>query len=61
MKAGGPNQVISQADAKKMGLIKTTTTAPAVTTDKAKTTGVDKKITGVAGKEEKKLSVAKDS
>ncbi len=27
IKAGGPNSVISQADAKKMGLLKTTVTA----------------------------------
>jgi hypothetical protein len=54
IKAGGPTSVISQADAKKMGLIRATVVT-AVEKAGAKT-ATDKKVaTAAANKEEKKL------
>lgn len=55
MKAGGPTSVITPAEAKKLGLLKTTTTV-AVAAEKFKVAATDKPKTGgvSAQKEEKK-------
>ena len=58
IKAGGPTQVISAADAKKLGLIKTTV---APTADKPGSKPSDKKVPTAAGKEEKKVVPNKEN
>ena len=60
MKAGGPTSVITPAEAKKLGLLKTTTTA-VMAAEKLKSS-VDKSKSALAGqKEEKKAPANKEN